>query len=74
MARRAVAGTSSQLVHVCKNHDCADNNLTLLYAPGTQTVYAKLLLRGQPALLGAPPAVVAAELERLWKAEWRQKR
>ena len=69
-----VAGLSYQLVNVCKNHDCADNNLTLLYAPGTQTVYAKLLLRGQPTLLGAPPAVVAAELERLWKAEWRQKR
>lgn len=69
-----VAGVTYQLVNVCKNHDCADSNLTLLYAPGTQTVYAKLLLRGQPTLLGAPPATVAAELERLWKAEWRQKR
>jgi hypothetical protein len=69
-----VAGITYQLVNVCKNHDCADNNLTLLYAPGTQAVYARLLVRGQPAVVGSPNPVVTAELERLWKAEWRQKR
>ena len=67
-----VAGATYQLVHVCKNHDCADNNLTLLYAPGA--VYARLMLRAKPVLLGGPPPAVADELGRLWQAEWRQGR
>ena len=67
-----VAGLSYQLVHVCKNHDCFDNNLTLLYASGT--IYASLMLRGEPARVGAPPPAVAAELDRLWQGQWRQQR
>jgi hypothetical protein len=67
-----VAGTSYKLVHVCKNHDCADNNLTPLYAPGT--VYASLMLRGKPTRVGAPPPAVATELDRLWQGQWRSQR
>jgi hypothetical protein len=31
------------------------------------------MIRGaeKSTLIGAPPAAVAAELEKLWKAEWR---
>ncbi|HEV7915287.1 MAG TPA: Ivy family c-type lysozyme inhibitor [Albitalea sp.] len=68
-----VAGAQYQLVSVCKNHDCQDNNLVLLYAAPSKTVYGKLLQRGRPLLVGAPPPAVAAELERLWKAEWRSR-
>jgi hypothetical protein len=67
-----VAGTSYQLVHVCKNHDCFDNNLTLLYAPGT--VFARLQVRGKPTRVGAPPPAVAGELDRLWQGQWRSQR
>jgi hypothetical protein len=70
--RVTVAGTSYQLVHVCKNHDCFDNNLTLLYAPGT--VYASLMVGGKPTRVGAPPPAVAAELDRLWQGQWRSQR
>ena len=66
-----VAGAEYQLVSVCKNHDCYDNNLVLLYSAATQTVYAKVLQRGRSSFLGSPPAPVAAELERLWKTTYR---
>jgi hypothetical protein len=45
--RVQAAGAEYQLVSVCKNHDCYDNNLVLLYAGATQTVYAKVLQRGR---------------------------
>ena len=66
-----VAGTEYQFVSVCKNHDCYDNNVVVLYAAATQTAYAKVLRGNRPMLLGAPPAPVAAELESLWKATYR---
>ena len=67
-----VVGREYQLASVCKNHDCADNNMVLLYAAASQTVYAKVFQRGRSTLIGAPPAPVAAELERLWTSEWRR--
>ena len=66
-----VGGREHQLLSVCKNHDCYDNNLVLLYDAAAPTVYAKVLLRTRPVLLGSPPAPIAAELERLWKATYR---
>lgn len=69
--RVQVAGHEYQFVSVCKNHDCYDSNLVLLYAAATQTVYAKILQRGRSILVGAPPAPVAAELESLWKTTYR---
>ncbi|RPI42631.1 MAG: hypothetical protein EHM59_17380 [Betaproteobacteria bacterium] len=66
-----VAGNEYQLASVCKNHDCYDNNMVLLYAAASQTVYGKVVQRGRAVLVGAPPAPVAAELERLWKATYR---
>jgi hypothetical protein len=46
--------------------------MVLLYAAATPSVYAKVYQRGRSTLVGAPPAPVATELERLWKAEWRR--
>ena len=66
-----VAGNEYQFASVCKNHDCGDNTMVLLYAASSQTVYAKVVQRGRSTLVGAPPPPIAAELERLWKAEWR---
>jgi len=66
-----VAGNEYQLVSVCKNHDCFDNSMVVLYAAASQTVYGKIFQRGRATLVGAPPAPVAAELERLWKATYR---
>jgi hypothetical protein len=69
-----VAGNEYQLVSVCKNHDCGDNNMVLFYAAASQTVFGKVFQRGRSTLVGAPPAPVAAELERLWRATYRSGR
>ena len=66
-----VAGNEYQLVSVCKNHDCFDNSMVVLYAAASQTVYGKVFQRGRSTLVGSPPAPVAAELERRWKATYR---
>jgi hypothetical protein len=66
-----VAGNEYQLVSVCKNHDCFDNSMVVLYAAASQTVYGKIFQRGRSTLVGSPPPPVAAELERRWKATYR---
>ena len=66
-----VAGIECQLASVCKNHDCYDNNMVLLYAAASQTVYAKVVQGSHAVLLGKPPSPVAAELERLWRTTYR---
>lgn len=66
-----VAGAEYQFVSVCKNHDCYDNNMVLLYSAASQTVYGKILDRGRAVLVGTPPSAVAAELERLWRVTYR---
>ena len=67
-----VAGADFVKIATCKNHDCADNKTVLLWAAGTpDVVYGKVYQRGKSTLIGSPPPAVAAELEKLWKAEWR---
>ncbi len=67
-----VAGADFVKVATCKNHDCADNKTVLLWAAGTpDVVYGKVYQRGKSTLIGSPPPAVAAELEKLWKSEWR---
>ncbi len=67
-----VAGSDYQLASPCKPHDCADNNLLLLWGAGKGVVYGRLYEKGRVTLLGSPDAAMAAELERLWKKEFRQ--
>ena len=69
-----VGGKEYSLVSACKNHDCADNNTVLLYSARDGVVYGKVMLRRRASLIGAPPPAMAAELDRLWLAEWRQNR
>ncbi|MEO8523625.1 MAG: Ivy family c-type lysozyme inhibitor [Caldimonas sp.] len=69
-----IAGTPYRQLTGCKPHDCGDNNALVLFAPQTGTVYGKVLVRGVPRLIGAPPPELARELDRLWRAEWRQGR
>ncbi len=69
-----IGGTPYQQLTGCKPHDCGDNNALVLFAPQTGAVYGKLLVRGVPRLIGAPPPELARVLDRLWRAEWRQGR
>jgi hypothetical protein len=66
-----VAGEDYQLFGSCKEHDCYDNSLALLYSAQKKLLYAQGVSRGRPIVLGSPPPGVAAELSRLWRAEWR---
>jgi hypothetical protein len=68
-----VGGTEYVLASACKNHDCADNNTVLLYSAAQGVVYGKIVQQRRAKLIGTPPPAVAAELDRLWIAEWRQK-
>jgi hypothetical protein len=46
--------------------------VVLLWSPRHNAIYGKVYAGGTTALLGAPPAAVARELETLWRGEWRQ--
>ena len=46
----------------------------LLYSAANGVVYGTIYEGGKATLIGAPPPAVAAELEKLWKTEWRQQR
>jgi hypothetical protein len=72
--RKRVAGNEYQVVSVCKNHDCYDNSMVVFYAAASNTLYGTVFQRGRSTLVGAPPAPVAAELERVWKATYRSGR
>jgi Inhibitor of vertebrate lysozyme (Ivy) len=67
-----VAGAEYQLATSCKPHDCYDNTLVLLWAAGSRTVYGKVVQGSRSTPIGAPPPAVAAELDRLWKTEFRR--
>jgi hypothetical protein len=71
---KRVAGNEYQVVSVCKNHDCYDNSMVVFYAAASNTVYGTVFQRGRSTLVGAPPAPVAADLERVWKATYRSGR
>lgn len=67
-----VAGGTYQLVAFCKPHDCGDNNAVLLYDAPQGRVYGLVHMAGRNTVVGAPPGPVMAELNRLWRREWRQ--
>jgi Inhibitor of vertebrate lysozyme (Ivy) len=66
-----VAGAHYMLGYTCKNHDCYDNTIVLLWSGEQNVVYGKVVQTGRSTLIGAPPPAVAAELEGLWKVTFR---
>lgn len=72
--KMTVAGQEYLFAKSCKNHDCGDNNIVLLYSAPRGVPYGKVFLRRRGSLIGNPPPAVATELDRLWAAEWRQRR
>jgi hypothetical protein len=66
-----VAGEDYVMLDTCKNHDCYDNNVVLLWSGVKDVVYGKIHQRGKSTLIGSPPPAVAAELETLWKKRFR---
>ena len=68
--RVTVAGDEYVLIHACKNHDCAENNTTLLWSEAKKLVYGKVRMAGKSTLLGNPPPPVAKELGEFWRKQW----
>ncbi|MDM0114663.1 Ivy family c-type lysozyme inhibitor [Variovorax sp. J22R133] len=67
-----VAGARYAFNGFCKAHDCYDNSAVQLYAPDSGQIFGFVHRVNRDTLVGNPPPAVAAELQRLWKAEWRQ--
>jgi Inhibitor of vertebrate lysozyme (Ivy) len=67
------AGADYQLVTACKPHDCYDHSIVVLYAAGSHSLVGKVHQAGRSTLIGNPSPALAAELERLWLAQYRQK-
>jgi len=67
-----VANDDYVMLYTCKNHDCYDNNIVLLWSGVQNVVYGKVHQKGKSTLIGNPPPAIAAELERLWKKQFRQ--
>lgn len=72
LTQERVAGGAYQLAAFCKAHDCGDNNAVVLYDAPKGRVYGLVHLAGRNQFFGTPPQPVAAELNRLWRREWRQ--
>lgn len=67
-----VLGEEYLVAAPCKPHDCAENNLLVLYGPAKGTVVGNLHEKGRDTLIGTPAPAMAAELGRMWKKEFRQ--
>jgi hypothetical protein len=68
-----VDGTRYLLHAFCKPHDCYDNNAVALYDQGSGRIYGLVQRDGRNRLVGAPPAALAPQLEKLWREQWRKK-
>ncbi|MEJ8858505.1 Ivy family c-type lysozyme inhibitor [Variovorax robiniae] len=66
-----VAGARYALNGFCKAHDCYDNSAVQLYAPDTGQMFGFVHRLNRDTLVGNPPPALAAELQRIWKAEFR---
>lgn len=66
-----VADADYVMLYTCKNHDCHDHNVVLLWSGVQNVVYGKVNQKGKSTLIGDPPSPVAAELEKIWKKQFR---
>lgn len=57
-------------VMTCKEHDCGDNNMVVVYNPVTKTLYGIVSVATRVTIIGQPPAAMMPELMRLRKAAW----
>jgi hypothetical protein len=66
-----VAGDDYVMLYTCKDRDCYDHNVVLLWSGVQNVVYGKVYQKGKSTLIGNPPPAVATELEKLWKKQFR---
>ena len=63
-------GVDYAMLASCKDHDCADNNLVVLWSAPKKTLYGLLRRTGENEFVGSPPVAVAEELTKLWQEAW----
>lgn len=66
-----VAGQEYLLVAACKDHDCHDHNVVVLWSEPRNTVYAMVHEAGKSVQLGKPSPAVSKELGALWRKTFR---
>jgi len=66
-----VQGQDFALAAVCKPHDCADHNTVLLWTPKPGVLHGLVFQKGRSTLIGNPPPAVTAELDKIWKKQFR---
>jgi hypothetical protein len=66
-----VANDEYVMLYTCKNHDCHDHNVVLLWSGVQDVVYGQVHQKGKSTLIGNPPPAVAAELDKIWKKQFR---
>jgi Inhibitor of vertebrate lysozyme (Ivy) len=68
-----LGGAEYTLAAACKPHDCSEHNLVVLWNAPQGHLLGLVQQRGAKTLLGAPPPALAAQIDKLWAGEWRQK-
>jgi Inhibitor of vertebrate lysozyme (Ivy) len=68
-----VAGGDYVMLYTCKNHDCWDHNVVLLWSGAQNVVHGYVHQNGKATLIGNPSPAVAAEFEKLWKKLFRSR-
>lgn len=66
-----VDGEDYLLASACKNHDCAEHNVVLLYSAAQGLMYGMIYQSGRSTLIGEPSPVLALALERSWRERFR---
>lgn len=72
--REQLVGQTWLVAATCKPHDCGENNAVLVYDEAAGRVHGLVVRAGAAGLVGAPPGPLGAELQRIWRREWRQGR
>lgn len=71
LSRQTIGGVSYTVAAICKPHDCGDNSAVVLYDAAQGRVYGLVNQRNKQQTFGAPPGAMLAELQAVWRREWR---
>jgi hypothetical protein len=66
-----VDGEDYLLASACKNHDCAEHNVVLLYAAARGRMYGMIYQRGMTTFIGEPSPALSLALGRAWRERFR---
>jgi hypothetical protein len=65
-----VGGARYLEVTTCKEHDCGDNAMLVLYSPSPAMLFGLVSRARRIVTIGNPPPALMPDLKRLWKVAW----